>query len=788
MALTGFSTKYRTLKIAFLIRKDSIDDFLSAVKINTLLWGGIHNPIIPVGSDPKEAIELIKSIPVDILHPVVLDDNINAVLKEFPFLKAPRHFTYEIFTEDWDTKKKKLVYLDSLNIIEKHYHKYFKGQSSKGGSNCILVKWANDDQFKNIFSLTFGNYENNFNLLDDFDIAFRKGLRAQEINIKKNDVVPDLAAGKISPLVLTSMDLKNYRGDHYRQNGAFIGDPDDFHDLVIFWNLRATGLIIEFIPINNEDRFVPFIQKHLDILEARISKKPSFHSNLVFYHRSKKQEDIDRIYSKFKTKSIGLFKSEIPSDILSDLLRGLPTDYLNWETTKGFVEKTYDKFSVNITLPEKKFITDESERDISNQSLAISVDSFSHFGFSGYTLKLPFLRSLNEFYSREITFDPWTIRSEEGSFAVIIDINDKDINLYPISHQALINRIFDLAGIKAKRSQPGLLTQEIINSMRESEALEACRVFKIKGVRALLKSLEADEKINYTDALKTIGENNFNRHKKLFIESRDEDELKPQDVFNFLVKKRIFKPVLRVFEKVIRRRKEFKCSKCGLASMIRFSAFERSWVCEYCDHNQYLPDFIPAEFKKNKYWTYKKRGLFSKGNNQEGAIPVILSLLVLKHIFTHNDFLYSTSLICDGCEKKPEVDFVVLQYGHRDNRIEIAFGECKSNTGEINKDDIEKMKSVKEKFEPLGIHCHLIFAKTNDSFSATEIALFKELESEHCPFILLLNQELETNHHLYWEDTDFEKLPYKYALTLNELGINSRFRYLNQPVVTTPGN
>ncbi len=191
-----------------------------------------------------------------------------------------------------------------------------------------------------------------------------------------------------------------------------------------------------------------------------------------------------------------------------------------------------------------------------------------------------------------------------------------------------------------------------------------------------------------------------------------------------------------------------------------------------------MPSFIASEFKDRSCWKFKKKGLFGKENNQEGALPVILTMLVFKHVFSSGTSLYSTSLRCEGCDKKPEIDFVILQYGFRDNKIELAFGECKSDGGEITADDIEKLKSVKEKFEPKGIRCHLVFAKTTEKFSDSEIELFKKLWSENHSLILLLDKELETNHHLYWEDDDFEKLPFKYALSFRELAQNSYFRYL----------
>jgi len=147
-------------------------------------------------------------------------------------------------------------------------------------------------------------------------------------------------------------------------------------------------------------------------------------------------------------------------------------------------------------------------------------------------------------------FDPWRIRSERDGIAVMIRVHDESLSLYPISHQKLIEKIFELAGFKAITSQAGLLAEQIIQSMREISPLEACRVFKIAGVRKLIGSFKASDTIKWNQALKLIGESNFDKFKKLYIESRDAAELTPIDVLRFLLSKKVFAPTLKALEKI----------------------------------------------------------------------------------------------------------------------------------------------------------------------------------------------------------------------------------------------
>jgi len=760
MAITNFSAKYRTLKIGFLIPEDDISSLIEAVKINTLLWGGEHNPIIPVGADATKVIEQIKSAPIDVLHAIVNNEKIGAVLNAFPFLKSPRHFTYEMFTEDWHSKKKSLVYLDSLNIIEKHYHKYFKGVPVKeGDSNCALPKWTDTDPLANVFALTFGTYTNNFNLQDDFENAFLKGLRSKKIDIEKDKELDSNLAGKISPITLTSIGLKNYRRELFRDGGVYLGDANNFDDLIFYWNLRATGLWIEFLPIQGHERYLKFIEKHLDHV-IKSTKKPDFHRSIIFYYRDKTEEIIDPIFNKFKKDGIPFYKSNISNYSPDETLYNLPTDILGWEFTNGLIDKSYGKYVVNVNLPERKFITTESERDVSKQTLAVSLDSYSDFGFAGYTLKLPYIRDLNEFYSREVSVDPWKIRTEEDSIAVIIDLDDKTETLYPIEHQTLISKVFDFAGIKVQMSQPGLIARKVIEKIGE---LEDARVLKIKGVRKILQEGSSGSTITRGEATKTINENDFLKHKRLFIEAREKAELDSNSVFDYLLKKDFFRAGL-----------ELTCEQCRLKNWLTLKSIDDFWICEYCGgQNQ-----TSTHLKTRGDWKFRKSGLFAKDNHQEGAIPVLLTLLAIKRIADHSNFTYSTALELSGENLGCETDLCIVQYGRHD-KIEIAIGECKSDSGVITQDDCNKLKEVAKKISSKGnMEACIIFSKTSDTFLPEEIVLFKELAKE-AKLILLTNKELEP-YHIYWleEGGIEEDIPEKYPHSFSDLVRNSFARYL----------
>ena len=60
-------------------------------------------------------------------------------------------------------------------------------------------------------------------------------------------------AESVGPLAMTRSLLRGHR-DLFRGEGVFLGNEDDFEDLLTFWNLRAAGGSLLFLPRDHIDR------------------------------------------------------------------------------------------------------------------------------------------------------------------------------------------------------------------------------------------------------------------------------------------------------------------------------------------------------------------------------------------------------------------------------------------------------------------------------------------------------------------------------------------------------
>lgn len=773
MATSTFSVRYKPLRIGFLVGKGSVEEVVRASGFNTLLWGGIHNPIIPVSVDLDFARQLIRLFNVEILCALNKSKEMETLLKEYQYLKSPHYFDWEILHEDWRTKKQVIGYLDVINILDFYYEKEIRNRPRKFRSNCTLIEWDEKDPLSNLFAITFGRFPKALNLEHDYTDRFLKALRAKKIILRDNKRVMGKLTQTIWPLMLTADRLYKY-GTNFCEGGFYIGYSYDFDDLVSFWNLRAAGLNLQFLPVDSR-RLDSFVLRHLANIDTTSNHILVPKDFICVYFRDSKGAEAQ--LRKLKIK-----KEILPSKVDEVIWNGLnikPADfYFEHNHILGNVDYKFDKYSVSIALPEKPFR--KQHGNLGSQNIASVISPITEFEYAEHTLTLPLIHELNEFFSRQITFDPWKLRTNRQGIALIQKVYESVVRLYPLPHVKLIEKIFDYAEIQAQMNQAGRLAYRIIQQMQEYDPLEACRVFKIRGVRALIKDLPSGQTIKYKDALQTIGCHCFDKFKRLFIETRMHAELTPQDVWCYLIKKRIFTPALSILARlsVIRKKKSFRCTYCGLESMISYRNFAQGWTCGFCGHEDYLPPFIPNAFRKKqvKIWNFRKSRMFSQDNNQEGALPVILTLLQIKRQFHDSNFIYSTPL-----SLKPkkghlcETDIVILNYS-KGNNVEIGIGECKSDGGKIDEDDILKLKNIRKHFMNKGLRCYLIFSKTCEGFTENEIGFFKQLTNEHIYPILFTRKELEPYEP--YEEYRESKLPRPYALNLEDMAINSNHIYL----------
>jgi hypothetical protein len=169
----------------------------------------------------------------------------------------------------------------------------------------------------------------------------------------------------------------------------------------------------------------------------------------------------------------------------------------------------------------------------------------------------PFIPQLNEYYGRNAYFLYNAARAERGSLGIVQNVTSEQLTLTALPFTQVLARIFENFGMTAKPSAAGLVSARLVDQMG---GLEGCRVFKIAGVRSLIKKYTPSASFERTEAVTMIGDNDpvthlprFDAYKRLYIEQREKPDLKPEDAFLYLLQKGVFRAGLK-----------FACPTCQL--------------------------------------------------------------------------------------------------------------------------------------------------------------------------------------------------------------------------------
>lgn len=731
-----------------LVRENELDDLIRSAEICSLLWGGIYNPIIPMNAENNEAaIKLLQLYQVDALYPVSASVEILSFIKSHSYLNtSPFTSTNGLLTEDWRTKKNELAWLDSLHCIEK-----LAGAQPKL-RNFLSVSWDEKDKRAALFALQFGTYPKDLNLKYDFGAAFNTALEPQIIHIFPNDDLAEKWQNKNTPINITRADIQSYGRSH---DGAFIGNPENFRDLVFFWNLRAAGNDISFISIDEPKRFFAYLKAHISEIDAKPNSHPNIEDRITFFY-SGKDDDANSVVQLFTTK-----KKKALARVQQETWNGLntkPTELVfSWETAIAHIDDRNKSYSATIILPDRKFLPSLHQRSMS-QLFAARVVPLAEFGYPGHTLKLPYKPELARDFGRKCMSASSRFRLGKGHFSVLISAHDNSVTVNPIAKKDIVKQVISASKAVVEDSQAGLLADRLLEKL---DGVDGTRVFKIRGVRKLIDELAVEESITRSEATNLIwNERQFLDHETLYIEQRDTEKLTPEQVFSHLLRHGFFRAGLNL-----------QCTQCRLDSWLSLRQIDDIWVCEFCGH----ANNTSLHLKHRGDWKFRKSGLLAKDNNQEGALPVLLSLLAFRRVLS-SDEVYSTSLLVQFGDRRCEVDYAILSYS--DESIECVLGEAKSTGGAIDENDIKNLILIRNQLEDSGIRTYLSFSKAADKFTSTELQLFHELHRDNVPMILMTNNELEPYEPYEGRDTT-PNFPHMYPTSFSDMSDNSAFLYLS---------
>jgi hypothetical protein len=776
----SLTVAHRPLRVGFLVRAKSTEDFVDAVGVCTSLWGGLHNPILPVldaGESPW--IEtIVRRYQVDVLASGSDLLAFHEITKLYGHLQWPYTMNVDQPLLSELGGEGRAFSLVDVALPLSHYWAREWRHASETPAMLPLCDAAHP--LAPMHAANFGRFPDDGSPFPSLEDAFRQSTKATPVDLEKERPSAEWHQG-LCPITATGLGLTHHATEaRLFDSGCVVGDANDVDHLTFFWNLRAAGADVIFIPRDNVDPYLPLVESHLKRLLSRPSRWGA---------------DAERWFHVWQPggfgASLGTDRADVP-EAIADVAKGSATlivgsldDYTWIQPTMGNLPPTaeprtllatfderYGGHYVSADLSSRPFSEGQLSRSREWQYWVWSIQSSSTFLPEETTLRLPLIRDLNDWYSRALTpAEPGSLRVQPEGFDLIRRVHDTTLGFSPMFVDALVAKLFDRAGMEVTRSFAGEVTQRVLETMG---GLRPSLIFKIVGVRNLLGMERARRGIKRQHAAQVIrdydpalGRSSFDRYRGFW---RD---ITPQAILDILLERGVFRAGL-----------ELQCPKCRLQPFIEADRVGDEVQCPLCGFR-----FALAPLVHGKDWAFRISGVFEREGSPQGAVPAILAMAEL----ARKDLLSVSTIVRPAMDisldgRSCETDLIGLEISH-EGFPSLLIGECKAQ-GEIDETDIANLMDVRARLRASGTECYLLFAVMREGFTDRELSILRwlsdELVAQHRlglpeyhtapagPPILFTTQELEADP---WVARPAAG-PHTHPMSFNDLAENSQVSYL----------
>ena len=741
--------RLRPLRFGFLVRLEDEEKISDIFRINTCLWGGMFNPIIPFlesvppwwdrhGFHSEDAKQIINGY-LNFFEPDFLVEAEEGLANGLGY-DSERVLHFEdilIKPGEWDGEK---YGLRVHNVYSALYQEIFRFRIRHEPT--IVTVEAKDPSFANFVASNFGS----FPIQEQFGYFERsyKEVFNPEHTILDSSTLPNLYKFRHdTPMSMSRAKVRT----NYHDLGElrlFILNAKEARDLVDFWNLRAIYENIFPIPIQWLEELSAFCKKF--ILDASRSLQNNPNRQLLsptsMFSRSIPSEDIDEIFGNY------LHVDEKDDNTLQTFYPAIWRKPSKWvvEPTRPTLEVDKNKIDIQFDgdNPEIQFdpLFPEFITEYGNRFRIVNVVRVHNWSSTDQIATVfpcdhknsPFFKSFR-YGIRGEHFLPTT----EGlvTFPEHRDFPQR----WNLDVSTAFNKWFKANGASVTPSNAGVTTQQIIQSLRG---------FWGVGCLAHKEVIELLNKISDRPVTKTARYQYFRRK----IVSAVDDKTLGERIFETLVERKVVELGL-----------ELKCSKCGSWSWYSVKQLDYSLTCSLCLRQFDFPVTNPEDSKRSR-WAYRLIGPFAQPDYAKGGYAASLAIRFFTSII--GETIRSEVTWSAGQElelttgEKLETDFILWQQHKEvmglDSPAETVFGEAKSfGKGAFKQGDVDKMKSLAETFPG----STLVFAamKERIDFAKAEINRIKELaewgreydedrQQSRAPVIILTGTELFTEYSL----------------------------------------
>ena len=748
----NINLRLRPIRFAFLVRPNDARHVQEVFRINTCLWGGKYNPIIPFfkklphwwerkGIRFENAKQVINGY-LDFFEPDFLVEAEKGLANDFGFDPERVLKLTDLLIRGRSRSREKYGF-DVNDLYKDLYRKEFQFER-RHEDNIVFVR-AESPSFANFVSCLFGDFPTQRSL-KYFEKNFKSVFGPNEVILDPESLLKIYRSGAADPLRIAHAKLTVDYHDHLDPT-LFILDASQPKDLIDFWNLRATHRNVIAIPVQWLEELSSFCKK---FIKRNYRPLPGNSNGVMIqptsmFSRSIADEDIEEIHKKYlrvDTPDANLIQTWYPPI---------------WRETPGYAVRT-----MRPTLySEKKSIDlqiNESNPEVQFHSL--SPDFASQYGGKCRWANVVRLRSWGNSDLVATVFPcnyKRTIHSKLRLGGEFLQSTVEGLVFYPeykdiqerwnlVDGPTTLNSWFKQENITARLSDAGRATQQIIRTLGGFWGVSS---LAHKGV------VEFFNEMSRKPVTKSAHHQEF-RNK---IDNAITDEFLRERNFKTLVERKAVELGL-----------ELKCTICGSWSWHSLASLDHLLSCDLCLKEFPFPITAPTDSNLSR-WAYRLAGPFALPDYARGGYSAALSIRFFGQVLggMDNSITWSSGQeLTFGDGKKSEADFIIWsqrkQMFGQDYPTEIVFGEAKSFGNDVFKsEDVTKMKLLAQSF-PGSI---IVFSALKDGSELSseekerliKIAQWgreydKERKQSRAPVIILTGLELFTAHYLRtsWED------------------------------------
>ena len=665
--------RLRPIKLAFLVNPKDKNSLLKAIEINTFLWGGMFNPIIPT----------YKRIPSRWRDGPLKNPNAQSVISGYLDNFDPDYVIpmgeCSGYSLDVGNREKIDDVSEILSSVEKDgtpaygiglfevlnhfFEEELKFQRRYPQDICVP---RFDTRFHLFLASVFGTLSKNIDAI--FWEHFAEALEAKKIDCSASNYTEFFNSQK---LFLRRMTRLYFKPHGRRKQCIFFLNATNPLDVMDYWNLRAIGWNVLPVPkqfIQSDKTKLPI----LDLIEENYLPRhlgPQIHQRTTILKSRSVSEDEHQHFLSL------LEKSKVTSQTW------YPRIWDEWARYADHVECC-------------ELEADTAEHDVSTNREAIRFKSLAPKFLGDFG-------GINPRFANEIE---WSLYDDKVLFAEVIPEGDRKLasfiadlglpdnwrlfrkGLIYLSYfsaetlflvmphaEGIFTKWLELKGWTVKLSPPGRIARQMIQQLR---GVRGTWILAKEGIIRLL------QKMNSSDQ-KSLSEE-FVRGEIQKIGNQAVFKISGERILQHLITEKVFQLGI-----------EIQCPVCTQFSWYSVKGANYELQCPKCLELFPFPS-ASTEIK----WSYRTLGPFSLPRRAQGAYTVLLTLRFFSTITFRSSA--ATPLMSFTAEKgkmKMEADLAIFfqESESRHSKMDLIFAECKTFNS-FRKDDVDKMVNLGKVF------------------------------------------------------------------------------------------